>query len=126
MSDRSITPQGSAYVDDPIKGYPDATNEPLPDAAPTNDNRQKAPQIEIRVVDQQGNECHFKIRTTTKFDKVFTAFTERQNVTQGSLRFLFDGQRVGGDDTPESLEMENGDTIEAHTEMVGGGLASTS
>ena len=39
-------------------------------------------------------------------------------------RFIFDGERVKEDDTPESLEMENGDEIDAMVEQTGGGLSA--
>lgn len=104
MSDRSKTPDNAPYEDatnpnDPSSGV----HGDLPDAAPMENKPQGAQQIEIRVVDQQQNAVHFKIKATTKLDKVIRAFTERQNATQGSLRFLFEGHRIVDTDTPESV-----------------------
>ena len=35
-------------------------------------------------------------------------------------RFIFDGERIKETDSPESLEMENGDEIDVMVEQVGG------
>ena len=48
------------------------------------------------------------------------SYSDRQGVSVGALRFLFDGKRINDDDTPKSLEMEDGDSIEVYQEQVGG------
>ncbi|KAH8801868.1 hypothetical protein DL96DRAFT_771584 [Flagelloscypha sp. PMI_526] len=37
-----------------------------------------------------------------------------------SLRFLYKGNRINDDDTPSSLDMEEGDSIDVMVEQVGG------
>ena len=37
-----------------------------------------------------------------------------------SLQFLFDGDRLQPDQTPQDLEMEDGDSIDAMVKQVGG------
>ena len=37
-----------------------------------------------------------------------------------SCRFIFDGERIKESDTPETLEMENGDEIDVMVEQTGG------
>ncbi|KAJ2802075.1 SUMO protein smt3 [Coemansia furcata] len=49
-----------------------------------------------------------------------TAYCSRTGQTMGSVRFLVDGQRIGPDDTPQGLGLEEGDAIDAMTEQVGG------
>ena len=39
-----------------------------------------------------------------------------------SVRFLFDGQRLSANQTPQELEMEDGDVIDVMVEQQGGGL----
>jgi len=77
--------------------------------------------INIKVTDNN-NEVFFKIKCTTKLDKLMNAFCERQGITYNSVRFLFDGMRVQSADTPDSLDMVDGDTLEVHQEQVGGCL----
>ena len=56
--------------------------------------------INIRIRDQTGEETFFKVKLTTKLDKVFNAYSTRKGVRATDLRFLYDGQRVRGDETP--------------------------
>ncbi|WP_337127856.1 ubiquitin-like protein, partial [Staphylococcus aureus] len=48
------------------------------------------------------------------------AFAKRQGKEMDSLRFLYDGIRIQADQTPEDLDMEDNDIIEAHREQIGG------
>lgn len=52
--------------------------------------------------------------------RLMEAFCKRQGKTMDTLRFLIDGARVGPDNTPDDLDLEDGDVIEAHREQVGG------
>ncbi|KAI1081717.1 ubiquitin family protein [Whalleya microplaca] len=78
-----------------------------------------AEHLNIKVTDNN-NEVFFKIKRSTKLEKLMGAFCERQGKNVESVRFLFEGQRVQKSDTPESLEMQDGDTLEVHQEQVGG------
>ncbi|KAG8165281.1 hypothetical protein KVR01_005556 [Diaporthe batatas] len=75
--------------------------------------------LNIKVTDNN-NEVFFKIKKSTKLEKLMGAFCERQGKTVNSVRFLFEGQRVQPNDTPDTLEMQDGDTLEVHQEQVGG------
>ncbi|KAJ9130796.1 hypothetical protein NKR19_g9756 [Coniochaeta hoffmannii] len=75
--------------------------------------------LNIKVTDNN-NEVFFKIKRNTKLEKLMLAFCERQGKTLQSVRFLFEGQRVQPSDTPDTLEMADGDTLEVHQEQVGG------
>ncbi|KAL2128033.1 hypothetical protein VTI74DRAFT_6741 [Chaetomium olivicolor] len=75
--------------------------------------------LNIKVTDNN-NEVFFKIKRSTKLEKLMTAFCERQGKSLASVRFLFEGQRVQPTDTPDTLEMTDGDTLEVHQEQVGG------
>lgn len=41
-----------------------------------------------------------------------------RNCCSDVFRFFYEGQRVSDNDTPKTLEMEDGDTIEAHIGQV--------
>lgn len=75
--------------------------------------------LNIKVTDNN-NEVFFKIKRSTKLEKLMTAFCERQGKGLETVRFLFDGQRVLTTDTPDTLEMNDGDCLEVHQEQVGG------
>mmetsp|Transcript_10774 Transcript_10774/g.15572 ORF Transcript_10774/g.15572 Transcript_10774/m.15572 type:complete len:92 (-) Transcript_10774:304-579(-) len=76
--------------------------------------------IQLRVKDGNGEETLFKIKKSTKMEKVFNAYATRRGVQASSLRFLLDGERVTGEQTPKMLELEDGDQIDAVLEQVGG------
>ena len=66
---------------------------------------------------------HFKVRPSTKFSKVFDAYCQRKALQPNAVRFLMDGERLRPDQTPEEMDMEDGDCIDAMMEQVGGGCA---
>ena len=76
--------------------------------------------LNIRIRDQTGEETFFKVKKTTKLDKVFNAYSQRKGVNATSLRFLFDGQRVRGDQTPQDIDMDDGDQLDCMLEQQGG------
>ena len=76
--------------------------------------------INIKCIDQSGREVFFKLKTTTPFSKMFDAYATKTKLHVAGLRFLFDGTRVNSSDTPEKLQMEDGDVIDIYMEQVGG------
>ena len=48
------------------------------------------------------------------------AYCQRQGLASNQCRFIFDGERLKDDDTPDGLEMENGDEIDVMVEQTGG------
>lgn len=58
--------------------------------------------LNIKVTDNN-NEVFFKIKRSTKLEKLMNAFCERQGKDVRTVRFLFDGQRVTGQDTPDTV-----------------------
>ncbi|KAI9888525.1 MAG: hypothetical protein M1814_006859 [Vezdaea aestivalis] len=75
--------------------------------------------LNIKVTDNN-NEVFFKIKRQTPLKKLMDAFCERQGKAPTSVRFLFDGTRVMQSDSPESLDMQDGDCLEVHQEQIGG------
>lgn len=78
--------------------------------------------ITLRVRDQGGEEVFFKVKKTTKMQKVrrgllcvlggslfwircqiFDAYAQRRGVAPGSLRFMIDGERLNPENTPKMV-----------------------
>ncbi|CAL1702519.1 unnamed protein product [Somion occarium] len=76
--------------------------------------------INIKVVTQTGEEVFFKIKRSTKLSKLQSAYAQKVGKDVGSIRFLYDGNRVNENDTPASLDMEDNDAIDVMVEQVGG------
>ena len=85
-------------------------------AAQTN----QAEQLNIKVKAQDGTEIFFKIKKSTQLKKLMEAYCQRQGLSNNQCRFIFDGERIKDDDTPETLEMDNGDEIDVMVEQTGG------
>merc|ERR1711962_1695793 len=78
--------------------------------------------IKLKVVGQDSNEIHFRVKQTTRMGKLKKSYSERVGVPVTSLRFFFDGRRINDDETPKALEMEQDDVIEVYQEQTGGML----
>ena len=72
-----------------------------------------APSLNIRLHKvPEGDEVWFKVKTTTKLQRLFDTYALRKGIDVGSLRFLLDGKRLNGDQTPEDVDVEDGDQID--------------
>jgi len=76
--------------------------------------------ITIRVREMSGEETLFKVKRTTQMKKVFNAFAARKGVDSHLLRFMLDGSRIGENDTPKTLDLEEDDQIDCMYEQQGG------
>ena len=99
-----------------------ATAHTAKPVAPTAKRQKWTPVVclNIRLRVHTGEETFFKLKKTTKLDKVFNAYSTRKGVAATSLRFLFDGSRVRGDQTPADIDMEDGDQLDCMLEQQGG------
>ncbi|KAH7843502.1 hypothetical protein Vadar_017384 [Vaccinium darrowii] len=75
--------------------------------------------IILKVTGQDGNEVFFRIKRSTQLKKLIYAYCDRQSVEFNSFAFMFDGRRLRGEQTPDELEMEDGDVIDAMRAMGG-------
>ena len=75
--------------------------------------------INIKVKGQDGNTVHFKMNRNTQLKKLMEAYCNRQSLQMDQIRFLFDGNRLRETYTPEELEMEDDDVIDAMLFQVG-------
>jgi hypothetical protein len=53
--------------------------------------------------------CIDSVKPSTKFDRIFKAFADKKAQDANTVKFLYDGERVMGHQTPEELGMENDD-----------------
>lgn len=67
--------------------------------------------IVIRATD--GNKKSFTVKKTAKFGKLMVTYWAQAGLDKAHFRLLFDGKHIADDETPETLEMEDGDIVEA-------------
>ncbi|MDC6270884.1 hypothetical protein PP707_01135 [Acetobacter pasteurianus] len=87
------------------------------EAVKQEDERPK--HINLKVTDGS-SEIFFKIKDNTPMKKLIDAFCKRQGKSSDTLRFFINGVRVKETDTPQSLDLDDGDVIEAHRAQTGG------
>ncbi|KAJ1485580.1 ubiquitin-related domain-containing protein, partial [Baffinella frigidus] len=56
--------------------------------------------ISLEVKGQDGNIVHFKMKRTTALKKLMEAYCFRQSLPMDQIRFLVDGARLMGHQTP--------------------------
>lgn len=76
--------------------------------------------IVVNVRDSEGGEVMYKLKKTAPLRRLIAAYCQRNGISQDSVRFLFDGNRINGEDTPAHLEMENDSQIDVAVEQKGG------
>ncbi len=87
----------------------------------TTEPKAEQTHITLHVISQSGDSLQFKVRMTTPLQKVIDAYCSRMNVSEESVRFLYDGDRVKGINTPEIMDLEDGDIIDVVLQQTGGG-----
>ena len=80
----------------------------------------EAPETLTVNVKLNATETKFKVKLTTTMNKIFRAFAKQHKLDVGSLKFIFDGERVMPEDTPKSLELEEGGQIDCFMQHEGG------
>ncbi|KDR72934.1 hypothetical protein GALMADRAFT_252290 [Galerina marginata CBS 339.88] len=82
------------------------------------------PKLNLNI-SYDGSSVTVKVKSNMKFGKIFEAAEKRFGKEPGTFKFTYDGNRVGKDDTPAGLGMEDGDQVDAFLEQLGGGLQRT-
>jgi len=68
---------------------------------------------------QDGYIVHFKIKKKTRLQRLMEAYSAHMDIEVEKFRFVFDGVRLRDSQTPDELEMEDGDVIEVNLFQVG-------
>ncbi|CAH8279807.1 unnamed protein product, partial [Arabidopsis lyrata] len=63
---------------------------------------------------------YFRIKRDVELRKMMHAYSAKVGVEMSTLRFLFDGNRIKLNQTPNELGLEDEDEIEAFGEQLGG------
>ncbi|KAJ6956202.1 hypothetical protein NC652_007333 [Populus alba x Populus x berolinensis] len=100
----------------------EATGQPQEEDKKPND---QSAHINLKVKGQDGNEVFFRIKRSTQLKKLMNAYCDRQSVEINSIAFLFDGRRLRGEQTPDELDMEDGDEIDAMLHQTGGAVKTS-
>jgi archaellum component FlaF (FlaF/FlaG flagellin family) len=70
--------------------------------------------IDIRIVNESGNEQHFTLSyLTTKMIQVFAAYAALKDISLDSISFFLNGTKIDSNKTPELLKLKKHDRIQA-------------
>jgi len=76
--------------------------------------------LNIKVLNNDGKARQFKVKSKTKMNKVMVAYCDAERLDRWSVRFVYEGHRIGDHNTAEGLGMTDGDTVEAFLMQTGG------
>jgi len=82
----------------------------------------KCEQVSFDVTDMTGDKTTFKMKRSTPLKKLKDAYAVKYNIREEErpcCRFLYHGNRINDDDSPDSLGIDDGDTIEFFWELCG-------
>lgn len=106
-------------------GTPTGNGTPPPPPTPTNaptapEPQPEAAQLNLTFSDSTGNSVSFKMKRSMKLGKAMNAFSAKVQRDISQLRFLFEGERLRPEDTPDMKQMEDSDIVDVHMEQIGG------
>eukprot|EP01025_Chloroclados_australasicus_P027913 TRINITY_DN2762_c0_g1_i2.p4 TRINITY_DN2762_c0_g1~~TRINITY_DN2762_c0_g1_i2.p4 ORF type:complete len:105 (-),score=8.04 TRINITY_DN2762_c0_g1_i2:536-850(-) len=76
--------------------------------------------LQIKIKSQDGDTIEFKVKRSTKLEKVFNFYCQRKGYVSNQVRFLFDGANITPDKTVGEIDLEDGDTLDCMIAQVGG------
>ncbi|XP_045790213.1 NFATC2-interacting protein-like isoform X2 [Trifolium pratense] len=69
--------------------------------------------MKLKVKCQDGNEIFFSVNKSTQLKKLMNAYCDHHSVDFNSIDFLFNEHRIQEEQSPDELQMEDGDEIDA-------------
>uniref|UniRef100_A0A7S0Q7J6 Ubiquitin-like domain-containing protein n=1 Tax=Coccolithus braarudii TaxID=221442 RepID=A0A7S0Q7J6_9EUKA len=80
---------------------------------------QGSPRLNLMVYDQDGGLFTFKIRRRCRLVHLMYAWSTRSGISVNAVRFWFDSRTVRRNQTPEDLDMIDGDAMDVLIEQMG-------
>jgi len=115
------TSSSTHHIQYPVPGTSSSPHHIQYPAPGTSSPTKPSPQfIQLRLRAQDESETIIQMKRRTAMEKLRKRYGAKIGVPPATLRFLFDGQRIGNADTPDLLQMVHGDVIEVYFEQIGG------
>ncbi|KAH6904941.1 hypothetical protein BKA70DRAFT_514341 [Coprinopsis sp. MPI-PUGE-AT-0042] len=70
------------------------------------------PKLNLNIA-YEGQNITVKVKSNMAFSKIFDVVEKKFGTPAGTFKFVYDGTRLGKDDTPASVGMEDGDQVDA-------------
>ena len=89
----------------------------IKEGSDVNVHKKSQEHVNLVVKNQSGDEVHFKVDPSIQIWAIKRAYCEMKGIDMKSIKFVF-GRRIM-DETPDDLDMEDGDVIDAFIEQCG-------
>ena len=93
---------------------------PLESMAESEDVKPAQQTINLKIKEGDKAAVTFKVKRSIAFSKIFDAFHNKVGAAAGTYKFMRDGNRVEPGETPDSLDMEDDEQIDAIAMQVRG------
>ncbi|KAL3506414.1 hypothetical protein ACH5RR_031796 [Cinchona calisaya] len=77
--------------------------------------------ILLKIHGQDGSLVNIQMKRDTPLKKLFTKYCDEKKMDYSAMSFIYYGQRLHVMRSPNELQMEDGDIIEAYVQVNGGG-----
>lgn len=104
----------------PEKSFPETTQSQDGTSFTDSNENDDPGVVNLKIVDANGEEVFFKIKRTTKMKRLFHAYCKRVGLDISTIRFFLDGRHIDDEDTPDSLVLKDGSSIDAFVKQVAG------
>ena len=76
--------------------------------------------IEVVFHSAEHSDVKLRVKPTAKLDRLIDAYCKKHQLDRTKYVFVFEGQRIKGEETCASLEMVTGSTVEVQQQQEGG------
>lgn len=76
------------------------------------ENNEDSKHINLKVLGNDDSVVQFKYLRNAELSKLMDVYCERAGLSRHEARFIYKNARIFDEDTPFSLKMQNGDTID--------------
>lgn len=76
--------------------------------------------VRFKLADQSGGLWSFNVKKNISFGRVFAEYGKKANLSTNKIRFLYKGRVLNENDTPERIEIANGEVVEVVPSQIGG------
>lgn len=76
--------------------------------------------IHLKLFDSEGTEIEYRVKKTVSFAKLLDEYCKGRTVSKNGLRMVYKGQEVSPYESPESMGMQDNDSLEIMSAQVGG------
>ncbi|KAH0791502.1 putative small ubiquitin-related modifier [Histomonas meleagridis] len=95
----------------------ESETSPKPDPSQDSSTQET---VNLTIKDPQGEEIYFRVKKRAKMGRLFNVYCKRTGIDPTTMRFFHQGERINEEQTPDDLNLKDGDVIDAFVRQVAG------